>query len=417
MKTRIIQNEPEPPDSTGAVDATVTEPQRTRNLAARMGGWSASHKKTAIFGWLAFIAVAFMIGNLVGTKQLEANKAGAGEAGHANAILADEFKQAQGDSVLIQSKSKTVDDPAFKAAVRDVTRTIARLKEVKKIQSPFTGERQGRISKDRHSALATLELRTTDLKKAMTLDAAVAKALAAVAQRHPGIAVEEFGLNAETQMDKAVKSDFMKAGAFSIPLTLIILVVAFGALVAAGLPLLLALTAVFATLGLLALPSHLIPLDSDISVVVLLIGLAVGVDYSLFYLKRAREERSAVLSETEALEIAAATSGRAVLISGLTVMIAMAGMLFTGDKTFMGFGVATMIVVAVAVLGSLTVLPALLAALGGKVDKARIPFVHKLGGGRENGESRMWTAILDRVLRRPLVSAVLAGALLLALAA
>jgi len=415
MKTRIIQNEPEPPDSTGAVDATVTEPQRTRNLAARMGGWSASHKKTAIFGWLAFIAVAFMIGNLVGTKQLEANKAGAGEAGRANAILADEFKQAQGDSVLIQSKSKTVDDPAFKAAVRDVTRTIARLKEVKKIQSPFTGDRQGRISKDRHSALATLELRTTDLKKAMTLDAAVGKALAAVAQRHPGIAVEEFGVNAETQMDKAVKSDFMKAGAFSIPLTLIILVVAFGALVAAGLPLLLALTAVFATLGLLALPSHLIPLDSDISVVVLLIGLAVGVDYSLFYLKRAREERAAGRSETEALEIAAATSGRAVLVSGLTVMIAMAGMLFTGDKTFMGFGVATMIVVAVAVLGSLTVLPALLAALGGKVDRLRVPFLHKLG--RSGGGGRAWSAILDRVLRRPLVSAVAATALLLALAA
>src|SRR3954447_22361794 len=415
MKTRIIQNEPEPPDSTGAVDATVTEPQRTRNLAARMGGWSASHKKTAIFGWLAFIAVAFMIGNLVGTKQLEANKAGAGEGGHANAILADEFKQAQGDSVLIQSKSKTVDDPAFQAAVRDVTRTIARLKEVKKIQSPFTGDRQGRISKDRHSALATLELRTTDLKKAMTLDAAVGKALAAVAQRHPGIAVEEFGVNAETQMDKAVKSDFMKAGAFSIPLTLIILVVAFGALVAAGLPLLLALTAVFATLGLLALPSHLIPLDSDISVVVLLIGLAVGVDYSLFYLKRAREERAAGHSERAALEAAAATSGRSVLVSGLTVMVAMAGMLFTGDKTFVGFGIATMIVVAVAVLGSLTVLPALLAALGDNVDRLRVPFVHKLRGS--DGTGRFWDVVLDRVLRRPLVLALAAATLLLALAA
>src|ERR671927_1156901 len=119
----------------------------------------------------------------------------------------------------------------------------------------------------------------------------------------------------------------------------------------------------------LALPSQLMPLDQDIGVVVLLIGLAVGVDYSMFYLKREREERAAGRSERAALEAAAATSGRAVLISGLTVMIAMAGMLFTGDKTFESFGVATMFVVAVAVLGSLTVLPALLARLGDKIEK------------------------------------------------
>ena len=149
--------------------------------------------------------------------------------------------------------------------------------------------------------------------------------------------------------------------------------------------------------------------------IVLLIGLAVGVDYSLFYLKREREERAAGRSERAALEAAAATSGRSVLISGLTVMVAMAGMLFTGDKTFMGFGVATMLVVAIAVLGSLTVLPATLAALGDKVDKLRVPFLHRRR--RSDGGGRMWSAILDRVLRRPLVSVVLAGGLLLALAA
>ena len=241
------------------------------------------------------------------------------------------------------------------------------------------------------------------------------KAIIAAGTRHPGIAIEEFGVNVETQLDEAVVSDFKKAGLFSLPVTLIVLVVAFGALIAAGLPLLLALTAVFATMGLLALPSQLIPLDKDISVIVLLIGLAVGVDYSLFYLKREREERAAGRSERAALEAAAATSGRSVLISGLTVMVAMAGMLFTGDKTFMGFGVATMIVVAIAVLGSLTVLPATLAALGDKVDRLRVPFLHKRSRSESSG--RVWSAILDRVLRRPLVSIALAGGLLLALAA
>ncbi len=142
----------------------------------------------------------------------------------------------------------------------------------------------------------------------------------------------------------------------------------------------------------------------------LLIGLAVGVDYSLFYLRREREERAAGRSERDALEVAAATSGRAVLVSGLTVMTAMAGMFLTGDKIFASFGVATIMVVAIAMLGSLTVLPALLSRLGDKVDRARVPLVGRLR--REDGEGRIWGAIVDRVLRRPVLSAVLAGGLL-----
>ena len=148
--------------------------------------------------------------------------------------------------------------------------------------------------------------------------------------------------------------------------------------------------------------------------VVLLIGLAVGVDYALFYIRREREERRAGRSEGAALEAAAATSGRAVLVSGMTVLIAMAGMLFSGDQDFKSFAVGTMIVVAVAMLGSLTVLPAVLSKLGDRVEKGRIPFVHRLR--RHKGESRVWGAVLDRVLRRPLVSAVAAAAVLVALA-
>src|SRR6266487_529849 len=416
MKTRIIQNEPEEPaNGAQTVDATVSEPRHSRNLAARMGRWSARHKKTAIFGWLAFIAVAFMLGHAVGTKQLDPNKAGTGESGHVDSVLLDEFKQGQGDQILIQSTTKTVDDPAFRAAISDVVRTVGGMKQVKKIESPFTAGNEERISKDRHTALVALELRTTDSKKALTLDKPVEQAIVAASTRHPGIAIEEFGVNVDRQLDAAVISDFKKAGLFSLPVTLIVLVVAFGALIAAGLPLLLALTAVFATMGLLALPSQLIPLDKDISVIVLLIGLAVGVDYSLFYLKREREERAAGRGERAALEAAAATSGRSVLVSGLTVMVAMAGMLFTGDKTFIGFGVATMIVVAITVLGSLTVLPALLSKLGDRVERLHVPLVGRLR--RDNGEGRIWGAIVEHVLRRPLLSVVVAGGALLALAA
>jgi RND superfamily putative drug exporter len=415
MKTRVIQHEPRERRTDEARNGPRDTRRPRRNIAARMGHWSATHKKTAIFGWLAFIALAFVIGNAVGTKQLDAKKSGTGESGHVEAVLADHFKQPAGDSVLIQSTTTTVDDPAFRAAVGDVTRALGGLPQVRRIRSPFEAGRQGQISSDRHTALVTVELRTTDAAKAKTLDAPVERAIVAAAARHPGLAIEEFGVNADAQLDKAIVDDFKKAGMFSVPLTLIVLVVAFGALVAAGLPLLLALTAVFATMGVLALPSQLLPLDADISVVVLLIGMAVGVDYSLFYLKREREERAAGRSERAALEAAAATSGRSVLVSGVTVFVAMAGMLFTGDPTFMGFGVATMIVVAIAVLGSLTVLPATLAVLGDRVDKLRMPFLR--GRRQSGGGGRMWSAILDRVLRRPLVSAVLAGGLLLALAA
>ncbi|MDP9224632.1 MAG: MMPL family transporter, partial [Actinomycetota bacterium] len=279
MKTRIIQNEPdEPAKINETAELTTAEPRSSSNLAARAGRWSANHKKTAIFGWVAFVAVAFVLGNALKAKPLDQSKSGVGESGHVDAILFDHFKQPQGDTVLIQSASKTIDDVAFRAAVTDVAHTVAGLKQVKKINSPLVSGNEDQISKDRHTALVTLDLRTTDQMKARALDVPVETALAAAATRHPGIAIEEFGVNADKQLNDAVGQDFKKAGVFSLPVTLIILIAAFGALAAAGLPLLLALTAVFATMGLLALSSRLMPLDSNTGVIVLLIGLAVGVD-------------------------------------------------------------------------------------------------------------------------------------------
>lgn len=155
-------------------------------------------------------------------------------------------------------------------------------------------------------------------------------------------------------------------------------------------------------------------MDESVSAVVLLIGLAVGVDYSMFYLKREREERARGRGPDAALEAAEATSGRAVVISGATVIISMAGLFFTRDATFMSFAVAMMMVVAIAMVGSVTVLPALLSRLGDNVDRLAIPGLHRMT--KPDGESRVWGAILDHVLRRPVISAVLAGGVLVALA-
>ncbi len=200
----------------------------------------------------------------------------------------------------------------------------------------------------------------------------------------------------------------------SIPITLLILVVAFGAMLAAGIPVLLGLSSVFAAFGLTTISSQFIPTGESTQILMMLIGMAVGVDYSLFYLKREREERARGAGKLAALEAAAATSGHAVLVSGLTVMASLAGMFLMGDAEGGSMAVGSILVVGVAVLGSLTVLPAVLAKLGDRVHKSRIPVLRSMR--REERDSRIWGFVLGHVLRRPVVALVGGVAVLAALA-
>ena len=356
-----------------------------------------------------------MLGGMVGTTTIDTSAPGPGESGRMDAILDEGFKQPAGESVLIQSPSLRIGSPSFDSAVEDVVARVSKVTVVQNVRSPLTAGNADQIADDGRSALVAFDIRGDKDEASDKIDP-VLDAVAATQHAHPGFFIGEFGpASAEKGVMTAYGEDLGKAGLLSLPITLIILVLAFGALVAAGIPLLLGLTAVFATFGLIALPSSLLPVADQAYAMVLLIGLAVGVDYSMFYLKRERQERAAGRSERAALESAAATSGRSVLVSGLTVMVAMAGMFLTGNATFSSLAVATILVVAVAVLGSLTVLPALLSKLGDNVDRARVPLVGRLR--RDDGEGRIWDAIVDRVLRRPVLSAVLSGGLLLALAA
>ena len=385
-----------------------------RNLAARMGRWSADHWKTATFGWLAFVLVAFALGGMAGTKTIDPNTPGPGESGRMDRILDAGFKRPADESVLIQSRSLPVTDPAFTAAIEDVVARISKLEVVQNVRSPLDQENAGQISETGRAALVEFEIRGEADEAADKIDP-VLDQVDAAQKAHPELFIGEFGdASAAKGVETAFADDLAKAGELSLPITLVILVIAFGALVAAGIPLVLALTAVIATFGLVAISSQVVPAATQAGAVVLLIGLAVGVDYSMFYLRREREERAAGRSARAALEIAAATSGRAVLISGLTVMTAMAGMFLTGHQVFASMAAATITVVAIAMLGSLTVLPALLSRLGDKVDRGRVPFVSRLRS--DDGEGRIWGAIIDRVLRRPVLSVVLAGGLLVALA-
>ena len=390
--------------------------KQSTNIAARMGRWSSKHRKTAIFGWLAFVVASVVIGGAVGMKTIDPNDMNVGEARTADHIVRDAgFKlDQQMEYVLVQSSTTTATDPAFRAVVDQAIAKLDSFPKVTELRSPFAKGNDGQISADGHAVLIQFSPKGGYDEAAKYIDTITA-GTEQVQKANPDFTVVEAG-SASTgkALDEMFGSQLARAGMISIPITLVILMLVFGSLVGALIPLGLALTAVFATMGLVALPSHIVPMDESISEVILLIGLAVGVDYSLFYIRRERDERRAGRSESAALEAAAATSGRAVLISGITVMIAMAGMFFSGDKTFMSFAIGTMMVVLVAMIGSLTVLPAMLSWLGDRIDKVQIPFVKRLK--RDDGQGRLWGAILGAVLRRPLVSAIGATAVLVALA-
>ena len=383
------------------------------NIAARAGRWSAAHWKTVTAAWLVFAVVAVVAGGAVGTSKLKDADTASGDTRTAEKILARaDFKRSATESVLVESRTSTIRDAAFRTAVSDVIAAVSRRSDTRVVRSPLAPGNEGQIAKGGHAALVEFDLKG-EQDKAQDKVQPYLDAIQGVQRLHPAFTIGEFGVaSANHVLSKTLGNDFKRAEYSSLPVTLVILLFAFGALLAAGLPVLLAFSGVLATVGLSSLASHVFAAGDATQSVILLIGMAVGVDYSLFYIRREREERAAGASHGEALLRTAGTSGYAVFISGLTVLIAMAGMLFTGNAVFTSIAVGAMLMVAVALVGSLSILPALLSKLGDRVNKGRLPFV----GRRKPGDSRVWSAVLDAVLRRPLLSALVSGAALLALA-
>ncbi|MFG2575859.1 MMPL family transporter [Streptomyces sp. NPDC048481] len=396
---------------------------RVRGIAARAGGWSARHRWAAVGVWVLFVVLAMGIGSAAGTVDVKESDQLGGETRTAARIVEDAgIEEPASETVLIQSKDGSVKatDPEFRAAVAAVVAAVGKTGEATDVSSPYDTKT---ISKDGRSALVQFDMRG-DSDTAGDRVEPVLKAVDAVGKEHSSLRIEEIGgASMAKTFDDAFGDDFQQAEYSAVPVALGILLIAFGALVAALLPVALAITAIMATTGLMGIVSHFQPMDDTASSVMLLVGLAVGVDYCLFYLRREREERAAGRDPETALRIAAATSGRAVIVSGVTVCVAMAGMLFTGLATFEAMGLASLMVVAVAMVGSVTVLPALLSLLGERVEKGRIPFLHpdrrrrKGGRGRGDEGSRFWSAVLKVVLARPAVSLVVAAGALLAIAA
>jgi RND superfamily putative drug exporter len=381
-------------------------PMDATNVSGRAGRWSAAHWKTAAFGWIGVGVLAVIVGGAVGAKEMKPWAIANGESRRAEQILdRGNFNVPARESVLVQSVWATVDDPAFSSAVANVVQTLSAQPNVTNIVSPVEQPRAGLISRDRHSALVQFDVKgkAEDAKDKI---APILSAIDSVQAGNPSLIIEEFGqASSDQQLEERFAHDMHRAELTSLPLTIAILVIAFGALVAAGLPVLLAFSAVLAATGLNQLVSHVVPTDQQtLSAIILMIGMAVGIDYSLFYLRREREERQGGRSPHEALLLAARTSGQAVLISGATVLIAMAGMFVSGNSLFTTIGLGTMIVVLAAMVGSLTVLPAVLHRLGDRVDFGRIPLL-----GTRARDDGPWGRFIAKVLRRPLLALVLSG--------
>ncbi|GAA3213709.1 MMPL family transporter [Streptomyces sp. XM83C] len=392
---------------------------RVRGFAARAGGWSARHRWAAVGIWVLFVVLAMGVGSAAGRVDVKDSDQLKGETHTAAKIIEDAgIEEPAGETVLVQAKGSglTSEDAEFKQAVADVVAAVQKTGQVTDVTSPYD---TGTVSKDGRSALVQFDMRG-EAETAGDRVQPVLDAVEGVQKKHADtLRIEEIGgASMMKTFSDAFGDDFQKAEYSAVPVALGILLIAFGALVAALLPVLLAITAIMATMGLMGIVSHVVPMSDTANSVMLLVGMAVGVDYCLFYLRREREERAAGRDAQTALRIAAATSGRAIVVSGVTVCVAMAGMLFTGLAEFEAMGLASLIVVAVAMVGSVTVLPALLSLLGERVEKGRLPFLRRRSRNapRENG-SRVWSAVLRAVLARPVVSVVVAVGALAAVAA
>jgi uncharacterized membrane protein YdfJ with MMPL/SSD domain len=366
----------------------------------RIARGSARRPKSMIALWLLMVVGLSVAGGMAGTRYIESSDSGTGQSARADKrVDAAGLRDPASEQVLLRSadRAKTA------AAAADLEARLERVGVVRHVTGPRDTP-----------ALSTAGGRTVLVSVTMRGDPDDAKdhvgpieaAVAAVERAHPGVRADEAGTGTiDRAFDDVVEKDLHHAELVSLPVTLLILVLAFGAVAAASVPLLLGLTSVAAAMGALGLVSQVVPSDPSAGSMVVLFGLAVGVDYSLFYIRREREERRAGKGPRAALDATAATVGRAVVVSGITVMVALAGLLFTGLAVFTAMALATIVVVAIAVVGSVTVLPAVLAVLGDRIDKGRVPLI---GGRRVRAGHGAWGALARVVTRHPLAALVTA---------
>ncbi|TDD35133.1 MMPL family transporter [Actinomadura sp. KC06] len=390
------------------------------NPSLIMARWSAGHPWRAIAGWFLFVVMCLGIGIAVGGNAATSEDFRIGEAGRAEAMAAEGgLQQKPVEHILITAKPGTaagLDAPAADAAARDAASRMKRLPEVESVSAPIRSDGGNAVRVE-------VTLRGPELDGKKHVEPLIAQT-AEVQAAHPGVRVEETGGPSISKgIEKLRGEDLARTEVIALPITLITLLVVFGSVSLAVVPIVLALTSIAAAVGLSMLASHVFP-DAGVSAsMILLIGMAVGVDYTLFYLKREREERARSggrLSPQAVVELAAATSGRAVVLSGLAVAVSSATLYIADDVIFSSIATGAIVVTLVAVVSSLTVLPALLAKLGQWSERraarrARRGKPARLPKSKDGG--RITTAMLRPVERRPAVTLIVGVLVMLALSA
>ncbi|MFI9150997.1 MMPL family transporter [Streptomyces sp. NPDC053367] len=380
------------------------------SFTVRMARWSARHPWWAIVGWVVFVALCLGIGSAVGTRSATTADYRVGEAGRAEAMAAEgKLERRPAEQVLISARSGALDRGEAEEAARELTARMRALPEVAGVARPV-------VSSDRRILMVEVALKGEERDAKDKVDA-LAGQTEAVGRAHPGLLLEETGSPSVSKgVDGQRSDDLALSEKITLPLTLLTLLVVFGSVTMAGVPLLLALSSIAAAVGLSMVASHLSP-DAGVGTnVILMIGLAVGVDYTLFHLKREREERARSggrLSSAALVELAAATSGRAVVVSGIAVVASTATLYLAADVIFSSLATGTIVVVLVAVASSLTVLPALLVKLGHREERRARRRAGRQKPSREGG--RVWAALLRPAGRHPLATLCVSVLALLAL--
>ncbi|MFF8606199.1 MMPL family transporter [Streptomyces sp. NPDC015346] len=395
-------------------------------VTVRTAQWCATHPWKAIAGWVLLLALCVGAGAAAGTNKGSFADFWVGEAGRAEAMASDSgLTPPPVEQVLIERAgpggggggggggaavgSEAEGEGEAEAAAAEIRARMAALPAVESVAEPV-------VARDGDAVRVAVTLRGDKETAKQDVEALLAQT-AAVQQAHPGLLIEQTGsASISVAVNDKQGEELGRTEMISLPVTFLILLVVFGAVLAAGIPVLLALFAFVGAVGLYGLASWVFPDAGGAALsVIFMMGMAVGVDYSLFYLKRAREERErsgSTISHVRAVELAAATSGRAVVDSGLAVALALAGLYLVGDVVFSSIATGAILVTLVAVGGSLTVLPALLALLGHRMDGGR--FARRRG---RRAEGRMWAAVLRPVVRRPLLALVAGLVVTVALAA
>ncbi|WP_406151473.1 MMPL family transporter [Streptomyces anulatus] len=389
-----------------------------RHLPVRMARWSARHAGRAIAGWFAFVVLCLVAGIALGTNEATTKDFWVGEAGRAEATATEGgLERSPTERIMIRARSGELDMAAAGAAAQDVTERMRDLPEVESVAAPVR-------SKDGEVLLVSVVLNGPELKGKKNV-VPLLEQTAAVGADHPHLVVEETGSPAISKgVNDQRDEDLALSERISLPVTVVTLLIVFGSVIMAGVPLLLALSSIAAAIGLSMVASHVMP-DAGVGTnLILLIGLAVGVDYTLFYLKREREERARAggrLGPEALVELAAATAGRAIVISGLAVIVSTATLYLATDVIFSSLATGTILVVAVAVASSLTVLPALLVVIGRRADRlaprraARRARRGKPARGGKPETGRMFGALLRPARTRPALTLCLSVLVMLGL--